>query len=187
MATDADETFAAAMRFVLRFEGGFVDHPADPGGATQHGISLRFARAKGRLLDIDRDGDVDAADIRLITPERAAEIYRRDFWRPIRGDDLPAAVAVVAFDAAINCGPAQSARWLQAACGAVQDSVVGPRTVAAARGLPPGGIVAEMLARRIAFSAGLPTFVTFGLGWARRIAHLAMLSAELLPTPEPAA
>ncbi|MDO9499020.1 glycoside hydrolase family 108 protein [Falsiroseomonas sp.] len=175
-------TFAQAMDFVLRFEGGFVDDPADPGGATNLGISLRYARSKGRLLDLDRDGDVDAADIRLITKEIASDLYRRDFWDAVQGDDLPAAIAVVAFDAAINCGPARSIRRMQGAVGASQDGVLGPRTRLAISRATPGPVVAEMLAQRFVHHANLPTWRNFGVGWARRCAALGLFAATFLET-----
>lgn len=184
--THRNPTFAAAMRFVLRFEGGFVDHPADPGGATNHGVSLRFARSLGRLVDLDRDGDVDAADIRLVTPEFAAGIYHAQFWFPVRGADLPPALAVTAFDAAINCGAPRAARWLQAAVGVAQDGAIGARSLAAAAKADQPRAVAEMLALRSVHNAGQPTWPSFGLGWSRRIAALALFAATFLPPEEPA-
>lgn len=183
------DTFDRAMQFVFRWEGGFVDHPSDPGGATNHGISLRFARNLGRLVDLDRDGDVDADDIRLITPAVAAGIYRASFWAPVRGDDLPPALAAVVFDAAINCGvdratgAIRGVRWLQAALGVAEDGVIGSRTLAAARAAAPAAVVAEMLARRIVHHANLPTFRDFGLGWSRRVAALALFAATLTTEP----
>ena len=180
-AITPDDLFGAAMRFVLRWEGGFVDHPADPGGATNHGVSLRYAVSKGTLLDLDRDGDVDAADIRLVTPAVAAALYRKDFWVPVRADDLPPALAVVAFDAAVNCGAARARRWLQQAVGVLADGVIGPRTMAAVAAADPRAAVEEMLAQRLRYHAQLPTMRDFGLGWMRRCAALALFAAAYLP------
>lgn len=180
---DKPPAFDRAMQFVLRFEGGFVDHVADPGGATNHGISLRFAVSNGTLVDLDRDGDVDADDIRLVTPAIAAEIYRANFWDAVRGDDLPAIVAVVAFDAAINCGAARAVRWLQAAVGASQDGVLGPRTLAALRASDHRAVASEMIAQRFAHHAGLPTWRTFGMGWARRCSALLLFAADFVGEP----
>ena len=181
------DPFSRAMEFVLRYEGGYVDHPSDPGGATNLGISLRYARGKGRLLDLDRDGDVDAADIRLITRDVAADIYRRDFWAAVQADRLPPAVAVVAFDAAINCGPQRAAIWLQAAARVAQDGAIGPKTLAAVAAAPAATLVSEMLALRIMHHASLSTWSTFGLGWMRRVTALAVFAAEFLaPAPLPA-
>jgi len=186
-APNPEYVFDEAMRFVFRWEGGWVDHPADPGGATNHGISLRYAISKGTLLDLDRDGDVDAADIRLITPSTAAMMYRKDFWWAVRAEALHPALAIVAFDAAINCGPDRARRWLQQAVGATVDGVIGPRTLAAAAAAEPRAAVREMLARRLQHHASLPTMRNFGLGWMRRCADLALFAAPYLPpeTPTP--
>ncbi|MBX9595080.1 MAG: hypothetical protein K2X46_12000 [Roseomonas sp.] len=177
MDTPPASTFDRAMAFVLRYEGGFVNHPADPGGATNHGVSLRFARSLGRLLDLDRDGDVDADDIMLVTPAEAATLYRRRFWDAVRADDLPPAIAVVAFDTAINCGPARAARWLQGGLGVAQDGSIGPRTLAAALAARVDGVVAEMLTQRLIHHASLPTWPTFRVGWTRRCVALLQLAA----------
>lgn len=177
MDTPPASTFDRAMAFVFRYEGGFVDHPNDPGGATNHGISLRFARSLGRLLDLDRDGDVDAADIMLVTPAEAAKVYRERFWNTVRADELPAPIAMVAFDTAINCGPARAARWLQAGLGVAQDGAIGPRTLAAARRAQWGVVVGEMMAQRFIHHASLPTWKDFGVGWSRRCAALLVFAA----------
>ena len=187
----ARTAFAAFMDFVFLREGGWVDHPADPGGATNHGISLRFAVGLGRLLDMDGDGDVDRDDIRMITREVAAGIYRDEFWRLVRADELPPAVAIATTDAAVNCGPARAVRWLQGAVGARADGQIGPRTLASVAAASPRQVLEEIVARRMMHHATLPTFRTFGLGWMRRCAGLAIVSAEYLPplpapAPEPA-
>jgi len=170
--SDRDRAFIIAFGFVLGQEGGFVDHPADPGGATNHGVSLRYARSKGRLVDLNRDGDVDADDIRLVTADVAAALYFDDFWAPLHAWDLPYPVALAAFDAAINCGTGRAARWLQAAAGAVQDGAVGPRTIAAVTARGAAAVYAEIMALRMVHHAGLPTWRSFGLGWSRRLARL---------------
>lgn len=179
------DRFARRLAFVLAKEGGFVDHAQDPGGATNHGISLRYALSKGRVLDLDRDGDVDAADIRLITPAIAADLYRKDFWRPVQGDALPAPLDLVMFDAAVNCGVGRAVQWLQAELRVAADGSFGPRTMAAleARLARPGTLaplVREMLARRIAHHAALDDMPTFRLGWSRRLAALATLAGQEL-------
>lgn len=177
MDTPPASTFDRAMGFVFRYEGGFVDHPNDPGGATNHGISLRFARSLGRLLDLDRDGDVDADDIMLVSPAEAAKVYRQRFWEAVRADELPAPIAMVAFDTAINCGPARAVRWMQGGLGVAQDGSIGPRTLAAARAADWRAVVAEMMAQRFMHHASLPTWNTFRVGWSRRCAALLVFAA----------
>jgi lysozyme family protein len=164
--------FRRAFAVVHGHEGGFVDHPRDPGGATNHGISLRYARSKGRLVDLDQDGDVDADDIRLVTPEVAQSLYHMDFWRPIRGDELPPALALIAFDAAINNGTSQAVRWMQAAAAVRVDGQLGPLSMQALTSLPPLALAQRVHDRRLELMTDLDTWPAFGRGWARRLAAL---------------
>lgn len=98
---------------ILRIEGGFVNHPADPGGATNHGISLRYARSKGLQFDLDRDGDVDEHDIRLVTPEIARGAFFEDFFYGPKIHTLPEPLHAQMFDYAVNSGPGQAIKSLQ--------------------------------------------------------------------------
>lgn len=144
-----------ALKHLLGNEGGFVDHPQDPGGATNFGITQRVARAHGY------DGDM--RDLPLKT---ALMIYNRDYWTPIKAEQLPDALRFHVFDAAVNSGPSQAIKWLQRAAGVTQDGVIGPRTLAAASAVTP----AKYSAIRLRFMTDLTTWSTFGKGWARRIA-----------------
>jgi lysozyme family protein len=136
--------FRQALAVVLKHEGGFVDHPDDPGGATNFGVSLSFALALGDVngdgfadLDIDLDGDVDADDIRYMEAHHAADVYRREFWEPLKCDAIrDDAIARKLFDTAVNCGKRQAVKFLQRALYAahedlVDDGVIGPKTLAA--------------------------------------------------------
>jgi lysozyme family protein len=187
MQTHPDHLFDEAFEFTLGREGGFVNHPSDPGGATNHGVSLRYARRLGRVVDLDLDGDVDIDDIRLVTPAVAKTLYRKDFWWPVGADRLHPAVAVVAFDTAVLCGAPRAARWMQGAVGATQDGAIGPRSLAALAAAAPRAVVMEVLARRMLRHADDPNRRDFGLGWFRRIAALALFAARYLPpeTPTP--
>ncbi len=179
--------FERSLRFVLLKEGGFNDIAADRGGATNLGISLRFARSLGRALDLDHDGDVDADDIELLTPERAAGIYLVNFWGPARCDALPAPLDLIHFDAAVNCGVGGAALMLQRAVGAEPDGRIGPRTLAALARKPVGAAAREMLARRMLHHAQLSRdqVQTFGLGWMRRLSALGFEAATELTTNHP--
>jgi lysozyme family protein len=167
----ADARFHECVQIVLKHEGGFVDHAADPGGATNHGISLRYARTLGSMLDLDRDGDVDRNDILLVTPAKAAMVYRDWFWRDVKGDDLPAGVDLVTFDFAVNSGAGRAIGALQRAVGAQADGFIGPATLAAVQMARPQAkaVIGAICDERLTFLRGLRTWPTFGRGWGRRV------------------
>lgn len=119
---------------ILRREGGYVDDPDDKGGATNYGISLRYARGVG--LDLNGDGVVDGEDICLVTPEIAAELYKQDFYHKPRIDRLPDLVQPIMFDWAVNSGPPRAIGGLQevltlAGWKCDIDGVIGPQTIRA--------------------------------------------------------
>lgn len=165
--------FERSLKLVLRHEGGYVDHPRDPGGATNLGISLRYARGRGSLFDLDRDGDVDAADIRQITVETAAPAYHADFWQAVRADELPPGLDHVIFDAAVNSGPRRAIRWLQHAAGAKVDGVFGPETAkAVAHASRRDGVVnviERAMSARMSYLHTLENWSDFRRGWTRRV------------------
>lgn len=154
-------TFDDAFDKLLGHEGGFVDHPSDPGGATRWGVTERVARANGYTGQM-RDFPVVAA----------RHIYRKDYWTPIRADELPEALRYAVFDAAVNSGNRQAIQWLQRAVGVPADGVIGAQTLAAARSQTAEAVLRRMLAQRLKFMASLPTWPAFGRGWARRVADL---------------
>lgn len=153
--------FDQAVDKVLAHEGGFVDHPDDPGGATRWGITERVARRVGYK-----------GDMRELPVDLAKRIYREDYWNAVRADELPAEVRYVVFDAAVNSGPKQSICWLQQALGVYVDGVIGPQTLGKAHQADPEQLRRAVLASRLRFMTNLPTWPTFGRGWARRICDL---------------
>jgi lysozyme family protein len=100
-------------------------------------------------------------------------LYKRKYWDKVSGDDLPNAEDYVVFDAAINSGPGRAAKWLQACVGVEPDGGIGPKTLAAVRAANPKQLVEDYNKRRLSFLTDLPTWGTFGKGWARRVAEVA--------------
>lgn len=143
-----------ALVHLLRSEGGFVDHPSDPGGATNHGITERVARQHGYT-----------GDMRDLPLSVATTIYRKQYWAMIKADQLPEALRFHVFDAAVNSGNVQAIRWLQMCAGVKTDGIIGPITLRAAADVSP----VEYSAMRLRFMTNLPTWGAFGKGWARRI------------------
>lgn len=174
---------------IVRREGGLVDHPADPGGITNHGISLCYAKGIG--LDLDGDGDTDADDIRRVTPAEAVERFREDFYLSPRIHTLPAALQPVLVDWAVNSGSAPPILALQRALNQVvataadlfpgleaitEDGRIGPRTRARAQAVldqvPAAVIVNEICDARVRFYRALagarPSQRVFLRGWLAR-------------------
>lgn len=119
--------FDAAVASLLREEGGYVDDPLDPGGATKFGISQRWLAAMG-LSD----------DVRQLKQERAVELYREHFWEPYYFKGWPEQeIASKLFSATVNMGPAQAMKCFQRAlraCGqqqVIDDGAYGPITMRA--------------------------------------------------------
>lgn len=152
--------FPACLAFALAEEGGFVNHPADPGGATNKGITLATYRAWVPYATVET--------LRAIPDSDVARIYRAGYWQPVRGDDLPPGVDLMTFDFGVNAGPGRSARLLQQAVGAVADGAIGPRTLAAVRGMPAADVIRVLGDLHRDYYRSLPTFAAFGRGWTAR-------------------
>lgn len=153
--------FDTAFTTLLKHEGGFSDHAADPGGKTRYGITEAVAREAGYR-----------GDMRELPLDLAKRIYKDRYWNAVRADELPEAVRYAVFDAAVNSGPRQAIQWLQRAVGVRDDGIIGPVTLAAVRAADPQVLLRRMLAQRLRFMTGLSNWQAFSRGWARRIADL---------------
>lgn len=154
-------TFERALALVFELEGGFVQHPKDPGGATNLGITrATLARARARPVSV--------GSVKALTRAEAGHIYRRFYWEPIRADDLPPGLDVALFDFAVNSGAARAIRCLQTVLGLPPDGRVGPQTLAAASAADPDETVRVLTRERLRFLRSLPTWTTFGRGWTSR-------------------
>lgn len=159
--------FAEALRLVLKHEGGYVNHPADPGGATNLGITIGTAKRYG--VDMDGDGDTDIADIKKLTVAAASKIYKGEYWDKVAGDLLPAGLDYAVFDFAVNSGTGRAAKYLQALVGVAQDGAIGPKTLAAVEKHDASDLIRKLCDNRLAFMKGLSTWKTFGKGWSSRV------------------
>jgi lysozyme family protein len=153
--------FDQAFHKLLGHEGGYVDHPSDPGGATNWGVTQAVARQNGYT-----------GHMRNFPVEQAKAIYKRQYWDAIRADELPPAIRYPVFDACVNSGAKQAAKWLQRAVGAGDDGVIGSQTLTAARAAHPDFVARRMMGERLQFMTDLKTWPVFGRGWARRIAEM---------------
>ena len=178
--------FAVAHCFTAQWESGLINHPADPGGITNYGVSLRWLRSLGHDLgDIDGDGDIDADDVRALTREQAAALFKARFWDDYGLGYLPPATATCQYDCAVNTGPRQATLLTQQACNALVgnygvklavDGVFGPatRTFLTLHATP--ALLNAMLEQRARFyerlAAQRPPLAVFLRGWLRRCTGL---------------
>jgi lysozyme family protein len=162
--------FKEALDAVLAHEGGYVNHPDDPGGPTNFGVTQAvydaYRRSNGRARQ----------HVQNIARNEVEAIYRRQYWDAVKGDDLPPGLSYVVFDGAVNSGPGQSVKWLQRALGMTRvDGVLGQVTMTAIRDWPGGDydeLIARICERRMAFLQALKTWPSFRNGWTRRVADV---------------
>lgn len=158
----SDDPFAACLAFTLKYEGGYVDHPADPGGATNLGVT-RATLAKWRGAPVSK------AQVKALTRAEAAQIYRRFYWDPAGGNHLPPGVDAVVFDWAVHSGPRRAVRALQKVLALGVDGVPGPALARALVYADPAQIIVSLCRERRMFLARLKGFSVFGRGWSRRV------------------
>lgn len=155
-------TFTDALALVLKEEGGFSDNARDPGGMTNLGVTARtWASWSG--------GSATESVMRALTPGQVAPLYQTDYWNKIKGDNLPDGVNLVVFDFAVNSGPGNAAKTLQAVVGATADGIIGPDTLAAVTAHDAKELITAYSNSRASFYRSLATFATFGKGWLARV------------------
>ena len=157
-----ESNYYQALARVLEHEGGWADHPRDPGGATMKGVTLATYRrhyGAGRTKD----------ELRHIPDYQVSQIYRSGYWDTVRGADLPGGLDYAVFDFSVNSGPRRAAKFLQRALGVVADGVVGEQTLKAAKKQPESIIIRDLCRARLSWLGGLSTWGAFGRGWTRRV------------------
>jgi lysozyme family protein len=166
------ENFDAALKAILHHEGGFVNHPADPGGMTNLGVTKK-------VWEEWVGHPVDEKVMRGLTPEIVGPMYKVKYWDKVRGDDLPEGVDYCVFDAAVNSGPGRAAKWLQGCVGVEQDGGIGPKTLAAVAAFDSKELVKDYAKRRLSFLSDLAHWGTFGKGWSRRVAEVQITATNM--------
>jgi len=158
------DNFEESLAHVLKHEGGYVDHPKDPGGANNLGCTKK-------VWEEWVGHEVTKDDIRSLTVADVAPLYKARYWDKCRCDDLPHGVDFAVFDLAINSGTGRASKFLQGACGVAADGAIGPATLAAVAKMNPRELASKICERRLEFLQALPTWETFGKGWGRRVAE----------------
>ena len=153
------------LKIILMHEGGYVNHPKDPGGETNLGVTKRVYEEWG-----------GTKEMKDLTVEDVEPIYKKNYWDKIKGDDLPDGLDLCVFDFGVNAGPGRAAKFLQKLLGVTQDGGIGPQTLGALQSAIGEDKVTqsrEMIEKyqsmRQEYYEGLSTFDTFGKGWTRRV------------------
>lgn len=166
------DNFPPCQSFTLGEEGGFSNDPRDPGGATNLGITLS-------TLSHWRKAQCAPSDVRALTPDLVAPIYKVLYWNAMRCWDLPPGIDLMVFDFGCNAGQGTSALLLQTAVGVDRDEEIGPVTAGAARGADVGALIASLFAAQQAYYRSLAGFPTFGNGWLARTGRRRALALSM--------
>ena len=151
------------LETILHHEGGYVNHPKDPGGETNLGVTKRVYEEFG-----------GTKDMKDLTVEDVAPIYKKGYWDKLKGDDLPGGLDLCIFDFGVNAGPGRAAKYLQTMIGTTPDGGIGPMTLQALANYveEQGGVdeaIKDYQKERQKYYESLSTFSTFGKGWTRRV------------------
>ena len=161
------------LKTILHHEGGYVNHPKDPGGETNLGVTKRVYQEHG--------GTKDMKDLLV---EDVAPIYKKGYWDRMKGDDLPGGLDLCVFDFGVNAGPGRAAKYLQTMIGTVADGGIGPNTLAKLETYIKAASVEVAVKTyqedRQKYYEKLSTFATFGKGWTRRVEETTKLALDII-------
>ena len=161
------------LETILHHEGGYVNHPKDPGGETNLGVTKRVYQEHG-----------GTKDMKDLVVEDVAPIYKKGYWDRIKGDDLPGGLDLCVFDFGVNAGPARAAKFLQSMIGTTVDGGIGPNTLAKVeeyiRENGEHEAVNKYQEMRQRYYTELKTFDTFGRGWTRRVDETTELAMSMI-------
>lgn len=169
----AASNWKRSFELMLKSEGSFVNHPQDPGGMTNLGVTKRvWEQWVGR--------ESNEKEMRNLTPAMVEPLYKRKYWDACKCDDLPEGLDYLVFDFAVNAGPGRSIKTLQTAVGTTPDGIIGPKTLAAVRAIDPHELIEKFSVAKTEFYESLPTFPTFGRGWLNRVADVKVKASNML-------
>lgn len=168
----AASNFEKSLSLVLKHEGGWSDDPADPGGATNLGVTIG-------TLSLWLGRSATKSEVKALTAKTVAPIYRRNYWNAIRADDLPPGLDYAVFDFAVNSGPKRAIIGLQRALGVADDGLIGPVTLAAVQARSSTALTTSVCAGRLAFLRELSTWPRYGRGWERRVDEVRRVALEM--------
>jgi lysozyme family protein len=158
---------------MLASEGGFSNHPSDPGGMTNLGVTkATWENWVGR--------ESDEAEMRGLTPEKVEPLYKKKYFDAVRGDELPMGLDYLMFDFAVNAGAGRAIKTLQTAVGVTPDGGFGPMTMAAVQAVNPVDLIERFSQAKEDFYRSLTTFATFGKGWLNRVADVKVKASAML-------
>ena len=161
------------LETILHHEGGYVNHPKDPGGETNLGVTKR--------VYLEHGGTKDMKDLLV---EDVAPIYKKGYWDKMKGDELPNGLDLCVFDFGVNAGPGRAAKYLQTMIGTVADGGIGPNTLAKlGEYVEKHGLekcIEDFQGARQDYYEKLSTFATFGKGWTRRVDETTELALSMI-------
>lgn len=169
------DNLAQTIKLVFGSEGGYVNHPRDPGGATKYGIT---AATLGAWRKLGRKATPD--EVKRLTLAEAADILDSQYAEPLRYQDLPAGLDYALFDYSTNSGPAQAVKTLQRVLGVEADGVMGAKTLDAIRRNTAPILIDDLCDARLKFLRGLKTWSTFGRGWQSRVEHVRQTAMSMI-------
>jgi lysozyme family protein len=160
------DNFELSLKKVIEHEGGYVNHPSDPGGMTNLGVTKR-------VWEEWVGHPVDEKEMRSLTVDRVAPLYKRRYWDAIHGDQLPTGLDYCMFDTAINSGVGRASKFIQEMVGVAADGAIGNKTLLAVGQFKDVKmLIDEYCDKRLDFLQKLKTWPVFGKGWGRRVADV---------------
>jgi lysozyme family protein len=171
--------FHRCSLYIKGYEGGFVNHPRDPGGPTNLGICLHTWAAHLHVPD----SEVSIADMKALTWDQVEPLYQSQYWASVAADRLPAGLDLVVFNRSVMSGPVHAVKILQAALGVRQDGHVGAGTIAAAVKADVRAVVRTYARLALAFERKLSTWSAFGDGWTSREEHVTAAALAMVGKP----